>query len=96
MSVGRPPGEIRQALAQAADALGQATWRELGAKACVGFDVARQYAKDMAAAGDLEIVGTTRVPGVCRPMRVYAPRRRSGWVTQGASLGDVLSGWVKG
>jgi hypothetical protein len=94
----RPRGEIRQALASAAEQLheqqGGATWRELGAAACVGFAVAKQYAKDMANAGELEIVGTRHVPGSCRPMRVYAPRRRS-WVMNGATLGDVLSGWVK-
>lgn len=100
---GRPPGEIHQALVSAAERLVQqqapdqagVTWRELGAAAQVGFAAAKQYAKDLARAGHFEVVGEKHVPGSCRPMRLYVPRRRSSFVMGGATLGDVLSGWVK-
>jgi len=95
---GRPPGEIRQALASAAEALlpvqGPATWRELAAAACVGFSAAKTTARNMEAAGELAAVGTRRVPGVCRPMKLYAPRRGS--FVAGAALGDVLGRWARG
>lgn len=100
---GRPPGEIRQAMVSAAERLVQqqgaeqlgVTWRDIGAAAQVGFAAARQYAKDLAKAGQFEVVGEKRVPGSCRPMRLYAPRRRDSFVMGGAELGDVLSRWAR-
>ncbi len=95
----RPRGEIRQALADAAERLheqlGPVTWRDMAAAACVGFAAAKATARNMEAAGELAVQGTKRVPGVCRPMKLYAPRR-GGWVHQGAPLADAMRGWVKG
>lgn len=97
---GRPRGEIRQALLQAAERIagdqGEVTWREAAAASQVGWAAAKQTFKDMARAGELVAVGEKRVPGICRPMRTFRPQRRGGWVTGGVSLGDVLAGWVKG
>lgn len=98
---GRPRGEIRQVLVQAVETLadqhGSCTWREAAAFAQVGFAVAKQTFKDMARAGELEPIGQKPVQGSCRPMKLYAPRRRrGGWVTAGPALGDVLAGWVRG
>jgi hypothetical protein len=94
----RPRGEIRQALADAAQQLAAQregfTWREAAEAACVGFAHAKQGIKDMARAGELQALPHTRqVPGVCRPMRLYAPTRRESWVGQGAELAQVFTGW---
>ena len=95
----RPRGEIRQALAQAGAALadehGGFTWREVAALACVGFTAARQTVENMERAGELECVGQRHVPGVCRPMNVYAPRRASEPAAR-ISLDQAMRGWVRG
>ena len=102
---GRPRGEIRQALGQAAAALvqaqGGATWRDLAVQACVGYAKAREVVRDMARAGELQAVGEVRVEHARRPMVRYAPgaaaSRVGGWsATQyGAPLSGVLSAWVR-
>ena len=51
--VGRPYGEVSQALLQAA-AAGPASVRQLAERACVGYDVARFKAKDLVRAGVLQ------------------------------------------
>ena len=95
----RPRGEIRQALAQAGAALadehGGFTWREAAALARVGFTAARQTVANMERAGELECVGQRHVPGVCRPMNVYAPRRASE-PAAGISLDQAMRGWGRG
>lgn len=74
----RPPGEIRRALRDAAQAQfaerGQgATWRELAQRARIGLQVARRTVDNMARAGELQVAGSVRVPGACRPMTAYVP-----------------------
>lgn len=77
-SMGRPRGEVRQALANAAHVVGPdgATWRALAQRACVGFEVARATVENMVAAGELIAVGQAREPGVSRPMNRYVPAQR--------------------
>lgn len=73
---GRSHGGVRTALQRAVRpfvGVG-ATWRELAELACVGREAARRTADNMARAGELAIVGVRREPGVCRPMRLYAPQ----------------------
>lgn len=57
----RPRGEVREALARAAQALhverGHFTWRELAERGHVGYEKARRTADDMAAGGELVRVG---------------------------------------
>lgn len=70
----RPPGDFRVALETAARELGRAgTWRELATSAAVGYEVARRTAENMVRDGAFTRAGTTTVPGVCRPMVLYAP-----------------------
>lgn len=91
----RPRGELRQAIGRAVDALGPtgaATWRGLAQHACVGFEVARGTVRNMAAAGELAVVGQTRAPGVCRPMNLYA--RPAPEPTGGPALEAVMRSWV--
>jgi response regulator of citrate/malate metabolism len=94
----RPRGEIRQALATAAEQLVQEreafTWRELAEVAQVGQAAARRTVENMAAWGELQrLPDTKRVPGVCRPLRLYTTSRRDSWVAQGADLANVFNGW---
>lgn len=72
----RPRGEPRQALWRVAEQLGgdaRVTWKCLAVQAGVGFAVARQTVRNMAAAGQFNPVGTARMAGVCRPMTLYSP-----------------------
>ena len=91
----RPRGEVRQALGNAAELIGPrgGSFREYAQQACVGFDAARQTLRDMARAGELAVVGTARVPGVCRPVVCYAtPAMPS--PTAGADLACVFASWA--
>lgn len=96
---GRPAGEVRQALRQAAASLAASaegcTWRDAALAARVGFAAARRTMANMASAGELERVGTRQVPGVCRPMTLYAPaeRARRASFALGAPLAQVLASW---
>lgn len=100
----RPRGEIRQVLAATAarlappgTPLGQGvTWRELVRAACVGELMGRRTVVDMHRAGELEVVGTRRVPGVCRPLNLYALASRppEGDAAALAALGAVLRAWA--
>ena len=104
---GRPRGEIRTALAGAAQALhaehGPATWRDMAVAAQVGFDAARRTVQNMARAGELRRVDTVPVLGARRPMVRYAPGHN--WVTNWAgsgsnnaparSIDSVLQGWLR-
>lgn len=49
------------------------TWRELSARACVGFSAGRTTVKNMARSGVLSAVGAMRVEGSRREMLLYAP-----------------------
>jgi hypothetical protein len=91
----RPREEIRIAMVRAAAELsleqGSATWREMGARACVGGRKARDTAFAMHRAGELEQVGTVRVPHANRPMVQYRYVEPSA-VDRGAAHGPDFSG----
>lgn len=75
--VGRPAGEVRRALLQAAVALNMGdkapTLRELARQACVGQSAARVAVSNMRRAGLLVIVRTRREVYRARPVAEYAP-----------------------
>lgn len=56
------------------DAKGPATTRLLAARACVGLEAARHTLDNLVRAGVADKPGTTRVPGVRRPVPLYALR----------------------
>lgn len=98
----RPVGEIRQALLQAIEHVHPATFRDLAAHvpgvnpACRSeVERVRLTLRNLASEGQLERLGTKGVPGSCRPLTLYGPKRRGGWV-QGQALGQVFQGWVRG
>jgi hypothetical protein len=100
--VGRPTGEIRQALAKAATRLanetGAATWRELAVVAQVGFTAARQTAENMERAGALEVVGSKKAAHSRKWMKLYAPPQSGNFATAttGDSLAAVVKSWARG
>ena len=109
----RPAGEIHLSLLKAAHTIrmeraasGQgATLTELIARSCVGYKVARDLVPKLKRRGQLEIVGTRRVPGRNRPVAEYAPaipkapvvlttedmQGGPGWV----DLGNCLQSWTR-
>lgn len=94
----RPRGEVRGALASAAGELVQVigrgvTWRELAQHTQVGWECAKRTADNMAAAGELAVVGTVRVEGSNRPMRAYAPPAATAPVDD--ALAEILVGWAQ-
>lgn len=90
----RPRGEIRMALGAAAAEMGRggATFRDLAHLSCVGLDEARMTLKDMTCAGELVVVGTSREPGVSRPLNLYAVPLRAEDSTH--DLDDVVRCWA--
>lgn len=68
----RPRGEVRQALLEALRVLGRAHYRALAERARVGFEAARRALDNMRRSGDVVPVGSARLPGVCKPLVVYA------------------------
>ena len=74
---GRPAGEVRRALLQAAVALNMGdkapTLRELARTACVGQKAARVAVSNMRRSGSLVIVRTRREAYRQRPVAEYAP-----------------------
>jgi hypothetical protein len=95
----RPPGEIRCAVLNAAQALtaerGQgATWHDLAKHARVSRRAARQAVRDLARAGELLRVGSVPVPGVRRPMTTYAPPAEQ--ATGPAALEALMTTWCRG
>ncbi len=74
---GRPAGEVRRALLQAAVALSMGdkapTLRELARKARVGQSAARVAVSNMRRAGSLVIVRKRHVKYRNRPVAEYAP-----------------------
>ena len=97
----RPRGEIREALAASAAKLVPpdappetgVTWRELVRHAQVGELMGRRTVVDMQRSGELKVVATRRVPGVCRPVNVYAPRREPA-EPAGQALHQVAQAWA--
>lgn len=73
----RPRGEARQAIADAAKALkaeqGAATWRELSARARVGFDLGHDTVRNMARSGELAVVGRSQLAGSGHWCKLYEP-----------------------
>jgi hypothetical protein len=74
---GRPAGEVRRALLQAALELNMgdraATLRELARAACVGQSAARVAVSNMNRAGVLSVVRSRSVAYRNRPVAEYAP-----------------------
>jgi hypothetical protein len=73
----RPAGDVRKALAQAAQQLadehGAATWRDMADRVQVGYRVACRTVHRMAEAGALECVGAEKRAHSRRWMNLYAP-----------------------
>lgn len=92
---GRPRGEIRQALHQAAWQLaaeaGGGTWRDIAARACVGYEAARRTIKNMAHAGELQAIDEVRVASSRRPMNRYIPA--AGVDSTSDALTELLALW---
>ena len=88
----RPHGEIRQALAAAFSTLQApaATWVQLAETAQVGRALAKSTVRNMAAAGELQVVGTAPGPSN-RPMVLYAPKTDHEDVF--VDLDSVLRSW---
>lgn len=100
----RPRGEIRMALAEAAELLarevGAATWRDMAQRAQVGYRAAERTVGNMARAGELQRVGRAEVPHSRKPMVLYAPVAPAGaaaagrrTVAPGGDLATVLQAW---
>lgn len=79
-SSGRPAGEVRRALYNAAAELVTAdkapTMRELANKACVGVNTARRTVSNMVRAGQLQQVGERTVSHCSKQVAEYAPMGR--------------------
>jgi hypothetical protein len=99
----RPLGEERKAIRQAAIELqaecSAATWRELAARAGVGFKVARQTVDNMARAGELEAVGSAKRAHSKRWMTLFAPTEPVAVAAAPAAplapLDSVLRSWSR-
>ncbi|HEU4458453.1 MAG TPA: hypothetical protein VFR90_04970 [Methylibium sp.] len=50
---------------------------------------------EMKRCGELQVVGTTRVAGVCRPANLYVPAPPPCAPDQAGELAAVLNGWVR-
>lgn len=90
----RPRGEIRQAIGGAFRALpgGAGTWLDAAQAAMVGRDVARATCRNMAAAGELIVVGTAQGTSN-RPMTVYAPAPEPAEAPCGTDLDAAIRAW---
>lgn len=98
----RPPGEIRHALAAAAQALaterGGATWRDLAERAGVGYLAARRTVENMARGGALQPIGVEKRAHSRRWMKLYAPSTNwatAATATAGCPLAGVVQRWVR-
>lgn len=97
-SGGRPRGEVRLALAVAAAELtrenGGATWREMAIRACVGFAAARDTTRNMARAGELQVLEYRCVIGTNRRAVIFAPGQPVESASDAeVSLAVVLGAW---
>jgi len=96
----RPQGEIRRALANAAEQLaeekGGATWRDLAMRAQVGFAAAKATVRNMERAGTLEPIGSEKAAHSRRWMTLYAPRQVGfATATTGQALDAITRAWVR-
>lgn len=89
----RPRGEERLALSMAAAEFGSAGahFLDLAHRSLVGADVARVTLGNMVRAGELQVIGRAAIPGVCRPVNLYAP---PSVVADPAELAEVMRGWA--
>ena len=91
-------GEVRARLSDAATRLAQErgcfTGHDVAHAAGVGFDKARRVLQDIVRADELVVIGHTRVPGVCRPLNVYAPPKEQQGDGSAAALAAVVRGWA--
>lgn len=95
----RPRGEVRLAMASAVDTLagarGAFTSRDAAYAAQVEFELARLTLQDMRRAGELQAVGQMAVPGIKRPLTLYAPTKPRGTELDGAAaLQGVVRRWA--
>ncbi len=94
---GRPVGDVRLALLQAAAALSapdhSPTLKELAAHACVGHAAARMAVSNMRRAGQLVIVRLRPVAYRRRPVAEYAPSVADGQAA-GPFLQALMGAWV--
>jgi hypothetical protein len=91
----RPRGEIRDAIADAARALkaeqGAATWKELAARARVGFDLGFETVRNMARSGELQTVGRVKAAGSGNWCKLYEPAEPGPQL--GLDLERMLRSW---
>jgi len=99
----RPQGEERIAIKKAAEELAAecsaATWRELSARAKVGFRVGRITVENMARGprAELEAVGSVKKAHSKRWMTLYAPVTQQQPVAEAApSLDAMVRSWSRG
>lgn len=90
----RPQSEIRVTLA-AALVDGQGTTRELAQRTGWSIGMTRRALDNMCTAGDVVKSARIRVPGVKRPVPVYARSARPGDDSvQGGSGVDLIMAWA--
>lgn len=96
----RPAGELREAIAKAAaelvpqpDAPG-VPWRMLVRHAKVGELMGRRTVENMQRTGALRITGQATLPGVCRPVNLYAPPAPGPAAEPMAVLQDAMRSWA--
>lgn len=100
----RPAGEIRRALRSLLDARQPTTWRSaavalhergvLSLHSPSELRLVRNTLLNMTRAGELQVCGHAPVPGVRRPMALYAPCAR--WATDPApALDVVMRAWAR-
>lgn len=100
-SIGRPAGEVRQALLQACQQLQTPdrapTVRELASAACVGLDLARRTLDNMRRAKQVVIARHRRVGYRNRPVAEYAPNTPwvggSGHASGSCALANLMQTW---
>jgi hypothetical protein len=101
---GRPTGEVRVALRQAAQAMVSeraqlglqpvaVTYRDLAQRAQVGFGAAKETVRNMARAGELVAAGTVPTKHARRPLQAYVPRQQGDTWNAVTALDGVMRAW---
>ena len=102
---GRPVGEIRAAMRQAAQAIVAeraalglagpvgATFLEIAQRAQVGRRAAQATVKNMARDGELQPVGTVKAQHARRPLVAWAPRAPGERWSAGLALDCAMRTW---